>query len=192
MQPLEFKVVVIGSTSVGKTSLTNQLQFGEFDADYQPTIGAGYVAWHTTSDSRNIELQIWDTAGMERYRSLGPIYYRDAAAALIVYDQADQASADALPRWLAAFRSTVKSGADIAIVANKDDLSPKSVAAEPIRNWANENQLTFFTTSAKTGLGVRELFDALVTRLVQSTKVEIVEHSQAQLSGKANMRSFCC
>ena len=112
---LEFKVVMIGSVAVGKTAIANRLQFKRFDEEYQPTVGAGYIPYRTTYDGKDIELQIWDTAGMERYKSLGSIYYRDAHAAIIVYDQTSMESADSLEKWLESFRSTVKTPCYIAI-----------------------------------------------------------------------------
>jgi small GTP-binding protein len=144
-----------------------------FEEEYQSTVGAGYVAHRATCGKQEVELQNWDTAGMERYRSLGPIYYRDAVAAIIVYDQSDQASADSLSKWLAAFRGTVRGSAYIAIVGNKDDLETKTVAPEPIRQWAIENGFQFFLTSAKTGKNVNELFQSVIEHLVQSSTVEV-------------------
>ena len=165
---LEFKIVIIGSVAVGKTAITNRLQYQQFEEDYQPTIGAGYIPYRTTCDGRDVELQIWDTAGMERYKSLGPIYYRDAVAAIIVYDQTDQDSADAITKWLEAFRGTVKTQAFIAIAANKDDLPNKVVNNKEIQQWAEENRFSFFITSAKSGVGVNEMFSTLVREVMKT------------------------
>ena len=165
---IEFKIVIIGSVAVGKTAITNRLQYQQFEEDYQPTIGAGYIPYRTTCDGKDVELQIWDTAGMERYKSLGPIYYRDAVAAIIVYDQTDQESADAINKWLDAFKGTVKEKTFIAIAANKDDLPNKVVNNDEIKNWAEENGFSFFITSAKTGTGVNEMFSTLVREVMKT------------------------
>jgi small GTP-binding protein len=183
---------------VGKTSITNRLQYSQFDDEYQPTVGAGYVAHRANHRGREVELQIWDTAGMERYRSLGPIYYRDALAAIIVYAQNDQPSADALSKWLDSFRATVKGNAYVAIVGNKDDLEEKTVPSEPIQQWATENGFDFFVTSAKTGKGVTELFEKVTEHLVQNTAVEVTTTAPAQLipaapaAGLAGSFGACC
>lgn len=174
MPILEFKVVIIGSVAVGKTSITNRIQYNQFEEEYQATIGAGYTPYKTSFNGKDVELQIWDTAGMERYKSLGPIYYRDAVAAIIVYDQTDQESANAIKTWYEAFRSTVKTQAVIIIVGNKDDLDNKIVANEPIKKWAEENGFGFLLTSAKTGSNITELFRELVQRLVESQKTEMI------------------
>ena len=161
---LEFKVVIIGAVAVGKTAITNRLQYSQFEEDYQPTIGAGYVPWRTKIEDKDVELQIWDTAGMERYKSLGPI---------IVYDQTDQESAEALSKWLEGFRATVKTPAYIAIAANKDDLENKCVDASKIESWASENGFHFFITSAKTGKGVTEMFQDLVEGVMKMQNVDV-------------------
>lgn len=194
MPILEFKVVIIGAVAVGKTAITNRLQYNAFEEDYQPTIGAGYVPYRTQYDGNEVELQIWDTAGMERYKSLGPIYYRDAVAAVIVFDQTDQESADAINKWLDAFRGTVKTPAYIAIAANKDDLENKVVELPPIQAWASQNGFDFFITSGKTGKGVHELFEKLVASLVQRQQVDTVtrtEHLQPTLQ-TPNHNDQCC
>ena len=169
---LEFKIVIIGSVAVGKTAITNRLQYSQFEEDYQPTIGAGYIPYRTTCDGKEVELQIWDTAGMERYKSLGPIYYRDAVAAILVYDQTDKESADALSKWLDGFRATVKSPAFICIAANKDDLENKVVDNEQIKSWSTDNGFEFFLTSAKSGLNINEMFTTLVREVMKINKVE--------------------
>jgi small GTP-binding protein len=184
-------VVVIGAVAVGKTAITNRLQYSQFEEDYQPTIGAGYVPYRTTFEGKEVELQIWDTAGMERYRSLGPIYYRDSVAAILVYDQTVQESADALPRWLEAFRGTVKGNAVIAVAANKSDLEVV-VPVEPIEKWSQENQFDFFQTSAKTGTGVNELFTAVLTKLMKSQTVETIPVGQVSLPAGNGPNFSCC
>ena len=186
---LEFKVVMIGAVAVGKTAIANRLQFQMFEVDYQPTIGAGYIPYRTTYEDKDIELQIWDTAGMERYKSLGAIYYRDANAVIIVYDQTSLESADALQGWLNNFRATVKGQCYIAIAANKDDLPNKIVPQEKIKTWCDENGFDFFITSAKSGVGVTEMFQALVKGVMQLSKVETTNKKKSPTPAD---KSGCC
>lgn len=191
MPPLEFKVVMIGAVAVGKSSIASRLQFQIFEDDYQPTIGAGYIPYRTTYEGKEIELQIWDTAGMERYKSLGSIYYRDAKAAIIVYDQTSLDSADALQSWLSSFRATVKTPCYICIAGNKDDLPNKIVPKEKIKAWCDENGFDFFITSAKSGTGVNEMFQKLIESVVKmSEKIEIQE--KPQLEENASSEKSCC
>ncbi|KAH0795395.1 small GTP-binding protein [Histomonas meleagridis] len=193
MPVLEFKVVIIGSVAVGKTSLTNLIQYSHFEEEYQATIGAGYIPYRTTFEGQEVELQIWDTAGMERYKSLGPIYYRDAVAAIIVYDQTDQDSADAVSKWYGAFHATVKTPIYVVIVGNKDDLDNKVVSNETMEEYAKANNFDFFLTSAKTGKNVNELFNSVISHLVQSKNVEPVVTSQKlQQTQNDTNQGGCC
>jgi small GTP-binding protein len=195
MGVLEFKVVVIGSVAVGKTSIMNRMQFDQFDEEYQPTVGAGYVSCRRRHEDQDVELQIWDTAGMERYRSLGPIYYRDAVAAIIVYDQTDKSSAEALDFWLGSFRKNIRRPAYIAVAANKDDLDEKVVDPKTVRKWATDKQCDFFITSAKSGDGVPELFDTLIRHLVTQSGPALVTSRQplvGQAATPAGGIGACC
>ena len=191
MPPLEFKVVMIGAVAVGKSAIANRLQFQIFEEDYQPTIGAGYIPYRTTFEGKEIELQIWDTAGMERYKSLGSIYYRDAKAAIIVYDQTSLDSADALQSWLTSFRATVKTPCYICIAGNKDDLPNKIVPQEKIKAWCEENGFDFFITSAKAGTGVNEMFQKLIESVVKmSEKIEV--HESPKIEENESSKGGCC
>ncbi|EAY06773.1 small GTP-binding protein, putative [Trichomonas vaginalis G3] len=189
MTTYEYKVVMIGSVSVGKTAIANRLQFKRFDEEYQPTVGAGYIPYRTTYDGKDIELQIWDTAGMERYKSLGSIYYRDANAAIIVYDQTSNESAESLESWLENFRQTVKTPCYIAIAGNKEDLPNKVVPPEKIKDWASQNGFDFYITSAKDGTGVNEMFNAMVKYLVKSNKEEATKGPALRKTKKSG---GCC
>lgn len=164
----EFKVVMIGAVAVGKTAIANRLQFQVFDDEYQPTVGAGYIPYKTKCKGKEVELQIWDTAGMERYKSLGSIYYRDSNAAIIVFDQTSQESANAIEKWLDNFRMTVQGHCYIGIAANKDDLPDKVVDLEKVKKWCNSQGFSFFVTSAKTGAGVTEMFTSVIEALIQN------------------------
>jgi small GTP-binding protein len=191
MSCCEFKVVIIGAVAVGKTAITSRLQYSQFDDDYQPTIGAGYIAHRTKFEGRDVELQIWDTAGMERYRSLGPIYYRDSAAAVIVYDVTEPESSEAVSKWLEAFRGTVKDNATIVIVGNKSDL-PAVVDSAQLKSWAQSNQFGFFITSAKTGDGVTEVFEYLVKQLMSTEKVQALPVQSLPAPGESPLGLSCC
>lgn len=189
MPVLEYKVVIVGAVSVGKTSLVNRIHYNQFEEDYQPTIGAGYVPYKTTYDGKDVELQIWDTAGMERYRSLGPIYYRDAVACLIVYDLTDNESAKDVDGWLQSFRMTVKSGAYVVVAGNKADLDNKVVPVEQMQSWCEKNGFDHFITSAKDGTGVSELFQKMVETLV---KTQNASTSSPPVEPAAGTSSGCC
>lgn len=191
MPVLEYKVVIVGAVSVGKTSLVNRIHYNQFEEDYQPTIGAGYVPYKTTYDGKDVELQIWDTAGMERYKSLGPIYYRDAVACLIVYDLTDNESAQSVENWLQAFRATVKTGAYVVVAGNKSDLENKIVPVDQMESWCEKNGFDHFLTSAKSGAGVSELFQKIVETLVKTQSASSTT-TQSMDSSPSEKSAACC
>ena len=84
--PIEVKVCIIGDTDVGKTSLSTRYCHGEFPQNSTPTIGASFLQRRVMTDNIEVSVQIWDTAGQERFRSMAPMYYRGAKAAVIVFD----------------------------------------------------------------------------------------------------------
>jgi Ras-related protein Rab-7A len=93
------KVVILGDSSVGKTSLMNQYVSKKFSSQYKVTIGADFLTKEVTVDERLVTLQVWDTAGQERYQSLGVAFYRGADACILVFDLTNMKSFQGLDRW---------------------------------------------------------------------------------------------
>jgi small GTP-binding protein len=186
-----FRVITIGDTSVGKTSIISQLVRGEFEAEKQSTVGAMFVAHVETIGARRIEMQVWDTAGQERFRSLGPIYYRNAAAAIVVFDLTSAESFQRLDVWVHAFRGIAGERAFVCVVGNKADLTDAvAVADDEARAWADAHHFPYVRTSAKTGAGVREVFRAVAEELLRrETQVLQPESPVESAAGEAQK---CC
>jgi small GTP-binding protein len=163
------RVVMIGDSDVGKTSILNQLVTHTFKAEEPQTIAANYQVYIDEVDGVSIEVQVWDTAGQERYRSLGPIYYRNASGAVLVYDVANRRTFENLPDWLLAFTEVAGPNSPVTVVANKIDLpeAAQQVPAAEGRQWATSKSCEFSLTSAKTGAGVKELFRNLARTVVR-------------------------
>merc|ERR1719253_956179 len=100
MKVLETKVVILGDTGVGKTSMVNQYVKGQFPGNTTATIGAAFSKMDVVIDNWQVVLQIWDTAGQERFRSMAPMYYRGAHAAILVYDVSQPETLDKLGGWV--------------------------------------------------------------------------------------------
>jgi small GTP-binding protein len=162
---LVFRVVLVGDSSVGKTSIVNSFLHKSFNGSEPTTIGAAHESYAEVRDGLAMELQIWDTAGQEKYKSLGPVYYRQAAAALAVFDMANRDSFDNLPGWVREFRSVAGSDAVVVVVGNKTDLDPHAVSCADAEQWCAAQGFAFVPTSAKLGTAVPEVFDLLLTRL---------------------------
>jgi small GTP-binding protein len=186
-----FRVITIGDTSVGKTSIITQLVHSQFSADQQTTIGAQFILHVETIGARRVEMQVWDTAGQERYRALGPIYYRNAAAGIIVVDLTNPLSFSGLEAWTGAFLGTAGDRALVCVVVNKIDLVSEFAFPETrIQEWVRERRYMFARTSAKTGEGIKELFHSVaeaLMRLEPDTRASELSATDAH-DGKA----ACC
>lgn len=180
------RVVMLGNTQVGKTTILNRLLGGPH-IDAEPTVGANYQLYVREIDKRKIEIQIWDTAGQEKYRSLGPIYFRNALGAVVVYDVTNLASFNALDGWIKAFQDVAGKQTVIAIVGNKKDRDDIVVDCAKAEQWAEHNNYIHATTSAVTGEGIAEVFRDLSERLLRTRADQLDGLDVAQKE-----RSNCC
>jgi len=154
-----FKYIIIGDTGVGKSCLLLQFTDKRFQPVHDLTIGVEFGARMITIDSRQIKLQIWDTAGQESFRSITRSYYRGAAGALLVYDITRRETFNHLTRWLEEARQNSNSNMAIMLIGNKSDLEHRrAVSTKEGEQFAQENGLIFLETSAKTAANVEEAF----------------------------------
>ena len=162
----QFKVVLLGESAVGKSSLVLRFVKREFHEFQESTIGAAFLTQTVQIDDTTVKFEIWDTAGQERYHSLAPMYYRGAQAALVVYDITSKDSFIKAQNWVHELQRQSNTNIVIALVGNKLDLaSSRSVENNEARLFADENNLLFMETSAKTAINVVEVFTAIATRL---------------------------
>lgn len=162
----QFKVVLLGESAVGKSSLVLRFVKREFHEFQESTIGAAFLTQTVTIDDTTVKFEIWDTAGQERYHSLAPMYYRGAQAALIVYDITSKDSFVKAQNWVRELQRQANSTIVIALVGNKLDLASKrAVDHNESKSYADENNLLFMETSAKTAVNVVEVFTAIATKL---------------------------
>lgn len=154
-----YKVVLIGDSFVGKTCLVTRRCKGTFDLANEQTIGARFdPISQVVSDGSVVSLQIWDTAGQEKYRSLGPIYYRQANCGIFVFDLTDRRTFVGLEEWIKVFRETAGPSVPIVIVGNKNDREDACVDCSEAEDFAKQYDAPFFETSAKNGSNVEFMF----------------------------------
>jgi len=162
----KFKVVFLGDQGTGKTSIIKSFMYGSWEAAYSATIGIDFLSKTLYLDDRTIRLQIWDSAGQERFRSLIPSYIRDSSVAVVVYDITSRSSFTNASRWIEDVRAERGGDVVIMLVGNKTDLADKrAVAAEEGAARAAAEGVLFIETSAKGGFNVKALFRRLATAL---------------------------
>merc|ERR1711981_1527196 len=162
----QFKLVLLGDSAVGKSSLVLRFVRGQFFEYQESTIGAAFLTQTVALDDTTVKFEIWDTAGQERYHSLAPMYYRGAAAAVVVYDITNADSFARAKSWVRELQRQGSPNIVIALAGNKCDLASKrKVEASEASECAKDNGLFFMETSAKTALNVEELFKAIAKKL---------------------------
>ncbi|KAJ2745206.1 GTP-binding protein of the rab/ypt [Coemansia sp. BCRC 34301] len=163
----KFKVVLLGESAVGKSSIVTRFTRDQFDQYKESTIGAAFLTKEIALDASNTaNLHIWDTAGQERYKSLAPMYYRNAAAAVVVYDITQAASFERAKSWIKELQRQAEPSIVIALAGNKTDLADRrTVAKEEGAAYAATSGLLFFETSAQSGENIGELFLKLAKKI---------------------------
>ncbi|KAK7518939.1 ras family-domain-containing protein [Phyllosticta citricarpa] len=167
----QFKLVLLGESAVGKSSLVLRFVKDQFDDYRESTIGAAFLTQTIALDeTTTVKFEIWDTAGQERYKSLAPMYYRNANCAVVVYDITQASSLDKAKAWVKELQRQANENIIIALAGNKLDLvteSPdkRAIPAADAEQYAREAGLLFFETSAKSAENVRELFTAIAKKL---------------------------
>ncbi|EFY86674.1 Rab5-like protein ypt5 [Metarhizium acridum CQMa 102] len=177
----QFKLVLLGTRPMfpaHQSPPTNSVSLGEsavgkdqFDSFRESTIGAAFLTQTISLDENTtVKFEIWDTAGQERYKSLAPMYYRNANCAVIVYDITQSTSLDKAKAWVKELQRQAKEDIIIALAGNKLDLvteqpDKRAIPTADAAAYAREANLLFFETSAKTAENVRELFTAIAKEL---------------------------
>ena len=164
------QIVLVGDSTVGKTSLLLKYTNGSYSEDNLATVGLDFITKDEIINEKTIRVKIWDTAGQERYKSLTQGFFRLANGAIIVFDVSNNDSFVNLKYWVSALRNFFNLNQtvfNVIIVGNKID-KEREVSQEDANNFAKENGITYFEVSAKTGEGVKESFIYIVNKCVQS------------------------
>lgn len=161
-----FKVVLIGESGVGKSNLLSRFTKNEFNHDSRTTIGVEFSTRTVQLNSLTIKAQIWDTAGLERYRAITSAYYRGAVGALLVYDISKHLTYESAERWLKELYDHADPHIVVMLVGNKSDLaSVRSVPTEDAKDFAEKNGLLFMETSALESTNVEIAFNSVLEEI---------------------------
>ena len=185
------RVVTVGEASVGKTALTSRLVDDSFNQCAVPTVGANYQMYTTDVEGDMVEMQIWDTAGQEKYRSLSPFYFKNAAAAIVVFSLINRKTFETLSDWITSFIEVAGPDALIYIAANKSDLINEiEISSDEVKKWASDSGYKYYETSAKTGTNVHEMFDDLAADLKKN--YNILTRDQGPHKDSPDKSEPCC
>ena len=167
VEHLEQKCVLVGNVSVGKSSIVNRYTRGEYLEHYQATIGAAFVPKEVAlQNGKSIKLQIWDTAGEEKYRAMTQFYYRKAAGDVVVFGLNDRGSFNDVKGWIEDLRE-VQPSVVIVVVGNKSDIEPddRVVGLEEIEDFVDELGVSYVEVSALDGSNVDMLFEDIAQNI---------------------------
>ncbi|ORC92060.1 putative rab7 GTP binding protein [Trypanosoma theileri] len=216
------KIIILGDSGVGKTSLMHQYVNKKFDSRYKATIGADFLTKELEINGQLVTLQIWDTAGQERFQSLGSAFYRGADACILVFDVTQQESFAHISSWLEEFN--IQAGRrDSVLIGNKTDLNDRrQVASKTAQAWCvaqnnnhddknnnnnnNNNSdeapnsagvegMQYFETSAKDNTGVEEAFLAVAAAALAkkaTAEEDVVLPQSVNLAQPAPQRNNSC
>jgi len=164
-----FKLLLIGDSDVGKSSILLRFAEDKYDEDQPCTIGVDFKIKLVSFAGKKINLTIWDTAGQEKFRSLTSSYYRGTQGIVLVYDVTRRESFNNLEQWLGEIE-TYSSNVDVVklLVGNKIDKENREVSREEGAAFAKQRSMLFIECSAKTRLGIQQAFEELVQRIVDT------------------------
>ncbi len=186
-----FKIILIGSSSVGKSSILRRYIQKVFNDVYSCTLGVDFFMKTIDVGEKSIKLQLWDTAGTEKFRSITTGYYRGANAAFVVFDLTSKPTFDCLSEWIENYYkySNPYSEKNVVLIGNKSDLIEKrEVKEEEIDSFAKDNNIKYFETSAKDGKNIDESFYYIAEKLIEQFEKKGKEEEKKDVINNDNLK----
>lgn len=176
-----YKLLLIGESNVGKTSIILRYVENEFKTSGISTLGVDVKYKFVSLDNIKIRLDIWDTAGQERFRGLAKNYFRGAHAFILVYDITDKDSFYKLKGWINDAKEKIENEYKMFVVGNKKDCSnERKIEFEALKEFSKKYDVSFLEVSAKTGEGIEELFNIVVEELLKLKNIGIVKDDESE------------
>ena len=190
---LLYKILLLGDSSVGKTCFLLRYSENTFQEIHMSTIGLDYKLKNVQlDDGKIVKIQIWDTAGQDRFRSITKNYYKGAHGIILIYDVTSRKTFDNIKNWVTQIKEEVTDKVNIILVGNKiDNEKERKVTTEEGKRIADSFELEFFETSAKTGLNIDTTFNKLVKKTVETySKTE--GKGEKLNSKRSGSKKGCC
>ena len=195
-----FKILLLGNSDVGKSSLILRYVDQVWSDTFVPTIGVDFKVKTLELQNKQIKMQIWDTAGQERFRNVISSYFRGAHGILLIYDVTNRDSFKNLESWLIEIEQNSSENVLKVLIGNKNDLvDDKEIKTEEGQAFANRNGMQFIETSAKENTNVTEAFECLVKLMMEfnsEKKAPTTKNDKKALSASAGKdlktKKKCC
>ena len=187
-----FKILIIGESGVGKTCFLLRYAENSFVANHLLTIGIDFKIKVVEIEGKVIKLQIWDTAGQDRFRTITKTYYKGSHGVILVYDVCDERSFGNVKNWVNQIEQNAKSSICKVLVGNKCDKAERVIKEEQGRQLAEEFNMKFYETSAKTGQNVEEAFRYLTGEILKIYKNKEGHAGGVTLNGKDDKEHHGC
>jgi len=195
---IAIKVTLIGESSVGKTSIINRYAKGNFSQELESTLGANYSQKKMVRHGKKIRLDLWDTAGQEKYRAIGRHFYKESYIVCLVYDISNKDSFEKLKSvWYPDLQQFGEKLRIVAVVGNKiDKYLEEEVKDEDAKAFAEEIKAINKRTSAMEGTNIEDLFNSLVDKYLTEISGMIIEGDKIKIKKEhhndKNKKKSCC
>ena len=177
-----YKVISVGNKNVGKTSLLSRFVTQQFDEHIRATIGVDHFSTIVRVGPDKVKVQLWDTSGNDRFKTMTRVYYRAAPAAIAVYDITDAGSFENLSMWISEVREHADPNVIILVIGNKTDLDAhRAVSTEQGADFARANHVMFTETSALSDSNVTDAFRSLIEK-IHNGRPRLARDDSTQLS----------
>lgn len=194
---VDLKLIIIGALGVGKTSLLHRYVHKTFSEEYQTTLGASILSKVLLIDDTTLKLQIWDTGGQERFRSMVSTFYKGSDGCVLTFDVTDLESFEALDTWrgdVLAKTVPTEQSYPMVVLGNKVDLADRQVSREVAQAWCRQKDIPYFEVSAKSDFNVVQAFETLASRALHRYRSILDSYlaDSIKLSPADPSQSRCC
>eukprot|EP00835_Amoeboradix_gromovi_P005145 NODE_457_length_8231_cov_0.314068.p5 type:complete len:195 gc:universal NODE_457_length_8231_cov_0.314068:8025-7441(-) len=188
------KCVVLGDASVGKTSLIHQFVYSKFEDNYKATIGADFMTKEIFITDTLCTLQLWDTAGMEKFASLGVAFYRGADVCVLCFDLTSAATLDHVLKWKDEFNVHANPSQDFTFicVGNKCDAKERVITHEQATLFCKQHRMQYMESSAKENINVKEIFELVAEKGILNVKKDQDQPQHVDFTEITNQNKGCC
>lgn len=186
------KLLTLGNSCVGKSSIVIRYTENKFYNSYLTTIGVDFLRKVITVGDKEINLQIWDSAGQEKYNSISKQYYNKADGIILVFDLNSRMSFDGMMNWLEEIEVSTEKGIPIVIVGNKCDLTTREITTDEAYEFAETKNIPYFETSAMTGHNINEAINKLVEIALEFQEKKNNDKKVVTLNTNGGNKERCC